>query len=45
MMDDVKVKEQDERSEWVAPTIKEWDVVTETQTSLTLGAGDNTIYS
>ena len=45
MMDDTKVKEQDERSEWEAPTIKEWDVVTETQTSLNVGGVDNTIYS
>ena len=45
MKDDTKVIEKDERSEWVAPTIKEWDVVAETQSSYSGTGPDNAIYS
>jgi hypothetical protein len=44
-MDDTKVIEQDERCEWVAPTIKEWDVVSETQSAVPSGTFDGNTYS
>lgn len=45
MMEETKVKDQDERSEWVAPAIKEWDIVTETQSGFKGSGVDNNIYS
>ena len=44
MKDDVKM-EEDKRLEWVGPTIKELDIVAETQSGFTGTGSDNTFYS
>lgn len=45
MKDEVRTNDQDERLEWVAPTIKEWDVVAETQNQPVGIGADTGVYS
>lgn len=45
MKDDPRMDNQDERAEWVAPTIIEWDVVDETKSGFTGTGEDNLFYS
>jgi hypothetical protein len=45
MKDDVRINERDERLEWIGPTIKELDIVAETQSSFVNTGTDNTSYS
>lgn len=45
MKDDVRMNEQDERLEWLTPTIEEWDVVAETQNNPVALGADATAFA